>query len=321
MLRLRRAPRRIDLLFYQKDFTLLKNCRLYRLALTAQMDVSSLSGALARQAFQPCPSNEPRSMGWVPPREAGDMIHAVQRQWHAVFAIEDKVIPASFLRRKVAEEVARIEADQGSRPGRKQMREIKDNVISALLPKAFTRMTGVNVWIDPEAGWMAIDATSDARCDDIVASLQRAMDDDGTAALPHTTISPVSAMTDWLAAGEAPAPFSIDRECELRDSSEEKGILRYTRVAIDTDEVREHLGGGKVAARLAMTWNDRISFVLDDRMTLRKIQMLDVLTERLEESAEDAEDLRDAEFILFAGEMRQLIADLVSSLGGEAVPD
>ena len=47
--------------------------------------------------------------------------------------------------------------------------------------------------------------------------------------LLDTERSPQSAMSDWLASGEAPANFTIDRDCELRAITDEKAAVRYVR--------------------------------------------------------------------------------------------
>ena len=37
------------------------------------------------------------------------------------------------------------------------------------------------------------------------------------------------AVSDWLAGGEAPSAFTIDRDCELKSMAEDKAAIRYVR--------------------------------------------------------------------------------------------
>ena len=120
-------------------------------------------------------------------------------------------------------------------------------------------------------------------------------------------------MAAWLGSGEAPAGFSIDRDCELKSADEMKSVVRYARHPLDNPQVREHIEGGKVPTRLALTWNERVSFVLTDSLQLKKLDFLDGVFEG--QTAQD--DGFDADAAITTGELRRLIPDLVDALGGE----
>ncbi|MDR1462692.1 MAG: recombination-associated protein RdgC, partial [Azoarcus sp.] len=120
---------------------------------------------------------------------------------------------------------------------------------------------------------------------------------------------------DWLA-GEAPANFTIDQDCELRSVSEEKATVRYAHHPLDGGEIKDHLSTGKMPTKLALTFNDRVSFVLTDKLELKRLDFLDVVREEVG-SEDDAEALFDAEFALMTGELARLIPALLEALGGE----
>jgi recombination associated protein RdgC len=134
--------------------------------------------------------------------------------------------------------------------------------------------------------------------------------------LLHTKLSPGAAMTGWVAEGEAPTGFTIDRDCELRLPGEDRATVRYVRHALDGEEIGEHIAAGKQCTRLALTWADRISFVLTEKLEIKRLQFLDILKEQSEQ-AEDAEALFQIEFALMTGELGKMVADLVEALGGE----
>jgi recombination associated protein RdgC len=133
-----------------------------------------------------------------------------------------------------------------------------------------------------------------------------------------TTQSPSSAMTGWVATGEAPTGFSIDQDLELR--SAENAIVRYARHALDGAEIPGHIAAGKAVTRLGMTWGDKISFVLDDKLQLRRLAFLDILKESSDGQAENEEERFDLDFTLMTGELAHLFGDLLSALGGERRP-
>jgi recombination associated protein RdgC len=216
------------------------------------------------------------------------------------------------------ERAAEIEEQQGFKPGRKQMKELKEQVTDELLPRAFNVRSSTHVWIDPVNGWLCIDSASPSRADDILKMLLRSIDELPVQAL-RVKQSPVSAMTSWLATDDAPAGFSIDQDTELRSSGDSHATVRYANQAPEADDLRRHIAGGKQCTRLALTWNDRISFVLTESLALKRIAALDVLKESADGTAAGDDERFDADMLLMTGELSRMLADLVQTLGGESV--
>ncbi len=74
-------------------------------------------------------------------------------------------------------------------------------------------------------------------------------------------------------------------------------------------------------SRSTATWNDKVSFVLTDKLHLKRLVFLDILKEQVEKSAEGADEQFDADFALMAGELAQLFDALLVALGGELKPE
>src|SRR3569623_3684186 len=132
------------------------------------------------------------------------------------------------------------------------MRELKEQVADEVLPRAFCIRRTTWVGIDPVNGWLVVDAASASKAEEALKLLIKAIDP-----FPMDTLrvarSPVAAMTDWLAADEAPGGFSVDQDTELRASGESKATVRYVRHTLEADDVRRHIAAGKQCTRLAMT--------------------------------------------------------------------
>ena len=162
-----------------------------------------------------------------------------------------------------------------------------------------------------------LDAASQARADEVLTCLVKAVS--GLAVqLVDTRMSPAAAMALWLSTKESPSGFSVDRECELKAADESKAVVRYTRHALDTDEVAQHIALGKMPTRLAMTWNSRVSFVLTEALQLKKVAVLDVVLEAATALASDGKDDNfDADVAIATGELGQMIPELLEVLGGE----
>ena len=249
--------------------------------------------------------------------EGEGLAHRVGRHWLLTLRAEKKLLPASVINQFTRARAQALEEEQGFKPGRKQMRELKERVTEELLPKAFSIFRDTRVWIDPEGGWVVVDTTAPARADEIIGLLKKSVDDLPLAPL-KLVHSPAQAMTTWLVENEVPGPFSIDDDSELRDTGESRAAVRYVRQPVDADTVQRHLKEGKQCTRLALTWRDRVSFVLTENAAIKRLNPLDVVREGRESLDEgDARQVFDAEFTLMAGELSGLLADLLDVLGGE----
>jgi recombination associated protein RdgC len=296
-----------------------RNLRIYRLQHGLKHDLAAFDAALARRPLARCGSFEMASRGWVFPRQEGAFVHAVGGQWLLALGVEQKLLPATVIRQTAQERAAAIEAEQGRKVGRREMRDLVERVAEELLPKAFSQRRTTWAWIDPSAGWLVVDAGSDARADEFMETLLATVDDLAPRPL-QTQVSPMAAMTGWLAENDAPAGFTLDSDLELRAASESQSAIRYVHHDIGGPEVAGHIAAGKVVTKLGMTWNDRISLVLTDKPHLKRLAFLDVLKEQAGKAGETADEQFDADFALMAGELVQMFADLLVALGGEQKP-
>ena len=286
-------------------------------------DFHTLSDALGRTIFRPCGPTERRTSGWVPPRgvDHGPLLESVGGQWLMTLMSETRQLPASAVRAELDLRLDAVEAQIGRRPRGKAKREMKEKVEHELMPRAFTRKSAVTVWIDPRSRMLVLGTPSAKVADLIVAELLTVFEDRLPLTPIHTAQSPAGAMAAWLTSREAPAGFSIDLECELRQADDSRATVKYTRHTLDTDEVVQHLQHGKTPAYLAMTWADRVSFVLTDELKIKRVKFLDVETAAAPGAASDGEDDSfDANAALATGELSQLMGDLLDALGGERPP-
>lgn len=291
-----------------------KNLRFFRLA--ADWALDNLDESVAAHAFRPGGSQDPLSLGWCAVREDADLVHRINGQILLCAKAEKKLLPAT-----VVNQIARVRAkekedEQGFKVARKQMKELKEDLITELLPRAFSIERQVLVWIDPENRWLAVDAAAAATADEIMGLLAKTF-----AVFPavpvYTEQSPAAAMTGWLADFNAPHPFSIDQDAELRASGESRSVVRYARHNLDSDEIRKHITDGKQCTRLALTWADKISFLLTDGLEVKRLTPTDILTDQQESTAQDEAQDFDSDFLLMSSELNLLITDLLAALGGE----
>lgn len=294
-----------------------RNLQIYRLPGGWKATSEAIGEQLGRRRFQPCGSQDQESRGWVSPTGDDALVHGVGGQWLIALCVEQRLLPASVVKQEAEERADEMALRQGFKLGRKQMKDLREQVTQELLPRAFTRRRKVLVWIDPVGGWLGIDVPSQTRAEEVLELLRQSLDSLPLALL-RTERSPASAMAGWLAAGDAPAGFSIDQDCELRSVTDERAAVRYVRHSLEGDEVRAHLEAGKLPTRLGLTFDDRVSFILTEKLEIKRLDFLDVVREQLDDSgADDARALFDAGFALMTGEIRRLLPALAEALGGE----
>lgn len=290
----------------------------YRIGPGWSASVEQMEEALAQLPFTPCTATQEKTFGWVPPRGQahGALVEVVAGQRILRFQIETKAVPGSVVQRHLDERVAHIEAKEGRKPGRKESRDLRDEIVQDLLPMAFAKSGSVMVWLDLTLGRLVLDTSSQARADEVITALVKGFD--GLQPSPfNTQVSPQAAMTAWLTGSEEdwPAHFAPGREVELKSGDELKSVVKFTRHHLDDEQMRLHIGQGKLPTKLALDWDGRVSFVLTESTTLTKVAFLDGVFED-NAGAEDSGGF-DTDVAIATGELAALLGDLTAALGGE----
>lgn len=293
-----------------------KNLLVYRLPDGWNIAAEELERMLSELPLQPCGGFEMESRGWVCPREEGSYLYPQEMHWLIALGEEQKLLPASVIKQE-AEKRAQLVAERQGRPvGRKQLRDIKSQVTDELLPRALARQRRTRAWIDAKGQWLGIEAAADAKAETFMEHLRR-VDDRLSATRLDTQRSPAGCMADWVSRGEAPGPFELDADLELRAPTGSKPAVRYSRHSLDGKDIREHIASGKTVVQLGLTWNDKISFVLTEQLQIKRISFLEILRRESDGELEDEEVQFGIDFALMTGELSRMLADLVRELGGE----
>ncbi len=297
-----------------------KNVMVYRIGPDWSATVEQMEEELAKMPFEPCGATQEISMGWVPPRgdKHGALVELVGGHRILRFVIESKGVPGSVIKRHLDERIADIEAKEGRKPGRKESRDLRDEIVHDLLPMAFAKTSTVMVWMDLQTGRLVLDCASQGKADEVITALVKAFDGLQLSAL-NTQMSPQAAMTAWLTgtADDWPAHFAPGREVELKSGDEMNSVVKFTRHHLEDEEMRRHISQGKLPTKLALDWDGRVSFVLTEGTQLKKVAFLDGVFED-NATAEDGGGF-DADVAIATGELGALITDLTAALGGELV--
>jgi recombination associated protein RdgC len=292
-----------------------KNLQLYRFTEPFTLSAPELEEYLQQRQFRPCGSLEPVSLGWTP--VIGETLtHAANGFVMFCLKKEEKLLPTSVVNEIVVERVAEIEEAQGRIVRRKERDGIREEVLQDLLPRAFTHSKKIHAYLDPTGGWLVVDSASAKKAEELCSVLRQCL-----GSLPVTPIAtrerPSAILTHWLTHSEIPAGLTLETECELRSPEEDGGIVKCLRHDLGADEIRNHLEAGKEAVKVALTWNDRLSFVLDETLAIKRLRFLDgVQEEAASVDTEDAAARFDADFALMSLELRNLFDGLFAAFGG-----
>ncbi len=315
-----------------QGITMFKNATIFCIATDFTLpSFDVLEQALQAAKFLHCGPTQPESCGWVAPRgnKSTALVEAVGGGVILRLQTERRQVPASAVKDTVDAMIEIYKQETGRESvGAKIKKEFKEEAIQTLLPRAFAKRSSTTLWIDPVNKFLVVDSGSLTGADKAVSQLIEALshvvgtDESVVGYLRinvrplQTTTSPASAMAHWLATCDAPHAFSLDRDCELKTPDDQKSAVRYSRHTLEIDEVAEHIAAGKFPVKLAMTWNDRASFVLNDMGQIGKIKLLDVVLDGVQENGKD-DDGFDTDAAIVTGELSALIPDLIEALGGE----
>lgn len=285
------------------------------LKLSAPVSLEALTAGAERATFTSCGPTQPLSIGFVPPREAnGAMVEAIGGHWIMRAMIETKSVPSSELNKRANAMAAQIERESGRKPGRKVMKELKEQALLELLPAAFPKQSPITIWVDPQRQRIVMDTASANKSDQVAVFLIKAVEGMALEVL-RTTDHPVAIAGGWLFDGGPDVPdFYLGRDTELHATDESRAVVKYKAHDLGTDEIKEHIRQGYGVKQLALDWKSRASFALDTQlMVLRRIEFDDLVFEGCSDV-----DAFDADIAILTGELGPLLDDLVAAMGGEA---
>lgn len=281
----------------------------------ASVDMGELDALLPEAALKPVGPLELSSHGFISPfgRHADDdaaLLHRIDQALWLTMGSEDRLLPAAVVNDLLQKKIAEHEARHERRPGGKLRRQMKDDLVSELLPRAFVRPSRTDALVDLRHRVLAVDTSSRKTAETVVSQLRAALG--SFPALPVAAeTAPRAVLTGWVAGDTLPDGLALGDECELRDPSDSGAVVKVQHMELAGEEIETHLEAGRQVARLALTLEDHLSFVIGEDLVIRKLKLLDGAVDQLESTERD--DLRaelDARFALMAGEFHRLFTVL-----------
>ena len=300
-----------------------RNLLVYRLTQDVPFDAEALEAALAAKAARPCASQELTTYGFMAPFGKGadaPLVHVSGDFLLIAARKEERILPGSVVRDALKDKVDEIEAQQMRKVYKKERDQLKDEIVQAFLPRAFIRRSSTFAAIAPKLGLIVVDSASAKKAEDLLSTLREAI-----GSLPVRPLSvkmaPTTTLTDWVKTQAAAPDFFVLDECELRDTSEDGGVVRCKRQDLTSEEIQLHLSAGKLVTQLSLAWQDKLSFVLDDKLTIKRLRFEDLLQDQAaQDGGDDTLGQLDASFVLMMLTLSDFLPALFEALGGEEIP-
>ncbi|MGC6247347.1 recombination-associated protein RdgC [Bisgaard Taxon 45] len=294
-----------------------KNLMIYRLTKDLDWASDSLQRALQQCEYHPCQQSDMSKFGWTNPLRGSEMLHfSVGKQILLVAHKEEKILPAHVVKAELEQRIEQLEQKENRKLKKVEKQALKEDVVSMLLPRAFSKNQQTTLWIDTENQLIYVDAASAKRAEDALALLRKSL-----GSLPVLPLSfanePSLVMTDWLNKGHTPAWLMPLEEAELT-GSQESGIIRCKQQNLASEEIQNLLHAGKFVTKLSLAWEEHVSFILNEDCSLKRLKFADQIREKNDDILkEDYAQRFDADFVLMTGILSKLTANLLDEFGGE----
>lgn len=280
------------------------------------LDLSALEEGVAETPLKPVGPLELASIGFVAPfgRDSESLVYRSGDFIWLTIGGEEKLLPGSVVNNALAEKLAELEKTQGRKLGGRARKQLKEDLVLEMLPKAFVKPVRMDVMIDAGRGVVYVNTTSRRVAESAVGMVRAALG--SFPALPlNAEVAPRSILTSWIAGEPLPERLALGDDAELKDPTDSGATVKLARQELLGEEVGRHLEAGKQCARLAMTMDDHLSFAIGEDLVIRKVKFLDGALDTMDSgNIEDWNSELAARFALQSGTVSTLFDCLAEHL-------
>lgn len=299
------------------------------------LTIHDLQVALEKKPFHKCLSTQSYSTGFVAPIEDDDRIalEIVPHVFVMCLKREQKIMPDAALNELLNLKIKEIKANESREVNAKEKRELKDNLIVELLPRALSEHTKTFAYWDTVKGWFVVDTSSSNKAENFISVLRRLFTgqidavDEVNSEQPLTRQPSLKAiplgkaiagnvarsLTGWVDVPDLHNEFEnfqVGNECQLKNATGQK--ISYKKCDLTVSTVGKHISLDMDVVQLEMMWKEKINFILDEKLAIKRVTFIGFSCDDIR----TAESRFISEMIITAGEVNLLLSDLVSAFGG-----
>ncbi len=273
-----------------------KNAKIYTITQPLAFSSEAFEELLGEHEFRHCGAHDLATMGFA--RCIGGLFaHVAQGMFTIRIQKEEKLLPGSVVNQELEEVVERIEMETGAPVGKKAKADIKQEIITKLLPQAFTNRKSTYGTIIPESNLVIIHASSDSQAEAWLAMVRKAIG--SLPVVPFARRSIQSELTHWVT-DTTPDTINLLEEAELKATDDTGGLVRVKNQALDTDEVINHLDAGKLVQKVAFEYDEAFTAILCEDGSIKRIKLADRVLEENDDIPKDQAEARfDADVYLY----------------------
>lgn len=284
-----------------------RNLTLFRFPVA--VDFSEVDTLLPQVVLKPVGALEMTSRGFISPFGREEKLQLSHRLGDALWLTvggEDKILPSVVVNNALQDRLEQVEELAGTIPGGRERKRLKDDILHELLPRAFVKTSRTDMILDLKHGYVAVDTSSRKTGENVMSDIRGMLG--SFPAMPlNAEVALRAILTAWIAGEPLPEGLSLGEECEMKDPVEGGAVVKCRYQELRCDEIDKHLDAGKQVAKLALIFEDNLSFVLGEDLIVRKLKFLDGALDQLEHTNEDGRRAElDARFALQSGEIRRL---------------
>ncbi len=292
-----------------------KNLQLFKFTELFTISPEEFQEKLQAHRFLPCRSVDASSQGFVPPTGVADspLVYSAGGFHLVCVQREDKLVPASVVKELLDEKIAEIEHNQGRKVRKREKETLKEDVYHQLVMRAFSKTSKTYAYIDTIGGFLAVDAASTTKAEEITVLLRKAL---GSLKIELPKVQALTTLlTHWLKTNEYPPEFTVNDQCVLIDPKE-GGTIRCQRQNLFDEDIQSLIHEGRFVSELALSWTEQLSFRLKDDFSIKSLKYLEGVQDQAKDTfTETAADRFDADFVIMAETLRSFTGALMQSVG------
>lgn len=291
-----------------------KQLQIFQLTDSIPLPLENIIAKLEPLAFTPCLPSMPSSQGWTTPIDEDDapLVQILNGNIMLCLQVEEKILPAAVINQELVKKVRKIQASEDRRVRSKEKQSIKEELVINLLPRAFTKITRVYGYIDTKNNWLVIGTANEKKAEQFLSLFKKSVSEH-VYAFQMKRLS--SVFTHWLRHQSYPTIFSVEKACVLQDPNDTSRVIRCQQQDLFASAIQTILKEGCEVKQLALTWQDRIQFVLTDKFSVSGIKYQDeIISAAKDMEAETAEQQFSADFFIMTESLSGLLQDLLNLL-------